>query len=347
MPRMPLALESLLLGVLLRAPEPVQRRLAGPPVEADGNTLALEVQLLLRLKELAGVPPVEDLPVAQGRVELRRQAQVISRAQRIGAVRDLRVPGAEGELPARLYTPTSRLGEESLPTLLFLHGGGFVYGGLDSHDGAVRHLAEQSGVQVLSVEYRKAPEHPFPAGYQDALAACRWLLANPGEVGADPARVGVGGDSAGGNLAAAVALQAAEEGLSLAFQLLVYPIARMGGRSKSRDLFANGFFLTERFMSQVDEWYLSSAEDYDDPRSSVLLADVPAGLAPALVVTAGFDPLRDEGREYAAKLAEAGVAVEHVEFADAIHSFFNQVGVGSVMASHNREVAARLGRALA
>lgn len=344
--RTPAVLEAYAARALLGLPTPVLRRLAGRPITIDGNTLAAETQLMLRLKDLAGVRPTEALPVPEGRLEMTRSAGLISRGQKIGAVRDLTVSGADGDLPARLYTPTERLGQALVPTLLFLHGGGFVYGDLDSHDGAARHLAEKSGVQVLAVEYRLAPENPFPAGYEDAFAALRWLLEHGEEVNADPTRLGVGGDSAGGNLAAAVALEAAEQGIPLAFQLLVYPVTRFGVRSRSRELFEEGFYLTAPFMDQVDEMYLPNRADMEHPRASVLLAKIPDGLAPALVVTAGFDPLRDDGRAYAARLEEAGVRVEHVEFPDVVHSFFNQVSAGRVAPAYNREIAARLRRAL-
>lgn len=299
----------------------------------------------LRLERL--VPTVEDVPLAEGRAAVVHQAGLVSDGQPIGAVRDLTVPGAAGDLPARLYIPAALAGESRLPTLLFLHGGGFVYGDLDSHDGAVRHLAGRAGVQVLSVEYRLAPEHPFPAGHEDAVAAYRWLASNPDAVDADPGRLAVGGDSAGANLAAGVALAAAAEGLPLAFQLLVYPVTRFGARTRSRSLFGEGFYLNNTYMDRVDAWYLPDRAAADDPRASVLLADIPAGTAPALVVTAGFDPLRDEGREYADRLRASGVETELLEFPDMIHSFFNQVSVGRVAPSYNREIAERLGKALA
>lgn len=345
LPRLPHVVEARTLKAVLAQPPAVLRRLAGRPITIDGQTLAPEMQLRLRLERL--VPSVEELPLAQARVAMRQQAALISRGQPIGAVRDLTVPGAEGDLPARLYTPTSGLARTGLPTMLFLHGGGYVYGDLDSHDGAARHLAEHAGVQLLSVEYRKAPEHPFPAGHEDAVAAFRWLVANADALGGDRARLAVGGDSAGGNLSAGVALAAAAEGLPLAFQLLVYPGTVFGRRTRSRELFGRGFFLTDRFIDQVDQWYLPDRSLVEDPRASLLGADIPADTAPALVVTAGFDPLRDEGRDYADRLRAAGVKTELLEYPDMIHSFFNQVSVGRLAPSYNREIAARLGAALA
>jgi acetyl esterase len=324
----------------------VQRALLRRRVELDGQTLASEIQLMLALQRVTLEPKMEDLPIGGGRDSLVRHASLISWNQPIGAIRDLMVEGADGELPARLYIPSSRLGPDPAPTLLFLHGGGWVYGDLESHDGACRHLAEQSGVQVLAVDYRLAPESPFPAAVDDAEEAFRWLAKNADVVNADPERLAVGGDSAGGNLAATVALTAAREGLPLQFQLLVYPGTDFTCRTVSRNLFNEGFFLTEKFIDQCRDWYLGDPANEQDPRASVLLADIPAETAPALVVTAGFDPLRDEGEAYASRLADAGVAVEMVRFEGMIHGFLNMVSCGRETPAHNREIARRLREAL-
>lgn len=337
--------EAGVLGFLMGLPPGVQRLILRRKVERDGQVLEPEVQLMLALQNLIREPKVEDLSVTDGRKALRRQARLVSGRQHIGATRDLEVDGAEGKLPARLYTPTSQLGEETAPTLLFLHGGGWAYGDLDSHDGACRHLAEHSGVQVLAVDYRLAPEHPFPAAADDAVSAYRWLVKNPDAVNADPDRLAVGGDSAGGNLAALVALTAARENLPLAFQLLVYPAVDFARKSWSRRHFDEGFFLTGKFMDQCTDWYLQRGEQ-QDPRASLLLADVPEGTAPALVVTAGFDPLRDEGEAYADHLAAAGVQVEKVRYPGMIHGFFNLVSAGRQAPAHNREIAGKLRQAL-
>jgi acetyl esterase len=271
------------------------------------------------------------------------QARLVGGRQPIGALRDLVVDGAEGELPARLYIPSSRVGADPVPTLLYYHGGGWVYGDLESHDAACRFLAETSGVQVLAVDYRLAPEHPLPAGLEDARAAFRWLVANAERVNADPERLAVGGDSAGGNLAALVALTAAEEGLPLRAQLLIYPATDFSRHSRSRDLFAEGFFLTDRFMVQCEDWYLPAGHDRSDPFASVLLTDkVPDGVAAAHVVTAGFDPLRDEGEAYADLLAGHGVTVTRTRYPSMIHGFFNIVGVGREARAYAAEIAGDL-----
>jgi acetyl esterase len=290
---------------------------------------------------------VEELPLEEGRRALAHQASIVGGRQQVGALRDLVVTRAEGDLPARLYIPSSRVGPDPAPTLLFLHGGGWVYGDLESHDAACRFLAERSGVQVLAVDYRLAPEHPIPAAVEDARAAYRWLVKNTDQVNADPERLAVGGDSAGGNLAALVALTAAEEGLPLRMQLLVYPATDFSQRSRSRHLFEEGFFLTDRFMVQCEDWYLPQGHDRSDPVASVLLTEpLPDGLAAAHVVTAGFDPLRDEGEAYADLLAAHGVPVTRKRYPGMIHGFFNIVGVGREARAHNEEIADAVGAAL-
>lgn len=338
-------LESLGIRAALGLPAGVQRRLAGRPVVLDSQTLAPDVQLMLRLQELTHEVGAETLPIPEGRVAIRRHARLTSRPQPIGSVRDLVV----AERPARLYTPTVQALPPSRspgPLLLFFHGGGFMYGDLDSHDAACRFLAEQAGVRVLAVDYRLAPEAPFPAAYDDAVAAHRWVVEHAAEIGADPDRLAVGGDSAGGNLAAGVAIEAARAGLPLAFQLLIYPATDAARDTRSSSLFAEGFYLTAAFMDLANECYLGGA-DLRDPRVSPRYAELPAGLAPAYVVTAGFDPLRDEGEAYARRLAAVHTAVEVRRFADQIHGFFNIVGVGRTSRAANAVIAAKLRAALA
>jgi len=347
-------LESVVLRVVLALPERLQRLLAGRRVVHDGQTLAVDTQLMLRLQRLTRERGAETLPIPQGREAILRHTRLAAGRQAVGAVRDLTVAG----LPARLYVPTP-LVEPSPPLvepvetpapkhplLLFFHGGGFMYGDLDSHDAACRFVAERSGVRVLAVDYRLAPEHPFPAAYDDALAAYRWLLDHAADVGADPQRLAVGGDSAGGNLAAGVAIEAAREGLPLAFQLLVYPATDAIRQTDSAAAYAEGFYLTRAFMDLANATYVAHT-DPKDPRVSPLYADLPRGLAPAYVVTAGFDPLRDEGEAYARRLSDAGVQVELRRFPDQIHGFFNVVGVGRSARAATATIAAKLKTALA
>jgi acetyl esterase len=347
MPSLRSTIEVLATRPVMAIPDRVQRFLLRRPVVVDGLTLATEVQFVLKLRGLVGRPESHDLPLEQGRHDLVEQSALVGGRQPVGAIRDLQVAGETGPLAARLYVPSARVGSGPAPTLLFLHGGGWVYGDLDSHDAACRHLAEKSAVQVLAVDYRRAPEHPFPAAAQDAIAAYRWLTTHTDVVDADPSRLAVGGDSAGGNLSAVVAIAAAREGLPLAFQLLVYPATDFSRRTRSRELFGQGFFLTDEFMDRCTDWYVPDVADRTDPLASPLLeTDLPDGLAPAHVVTAGFDPLRDEGEAYAGLLAEHGVETTLVRYDSMIHGFFNIVGIGREARGCSAEVATALRDAL-
>ena len=332
------AVESRLAWAALALPEAVQRALVGRPVEIDGQRLATETQLLLRLMALSPAPAAETVPIAQGRRVIARQAAMVAGAQRIGSVERVLVDGATGVLPARLYVPTEAA--EVSPLLVYFHGGGWIYGSVDAFDGLCRFLAERSGVRVLSVDYRLAPEHPFPAPYDDAVAATLWALDHAAELGADGDRIGVGGDSAGAALAAGVAIALARVGRSLKGQLLVYPRTDLAHETASRALFDEGYFLTRRFLELANDSYVPDQASRRDPRASVLLEDdLPQGLAAAYVATAGFDPLRDEGEAYARKLAEAGVSVDQRRFADQIHGFLNAVGVGRSARACVEEIA--------
>ncbi len=342
------ALESTLLKLVLGLPPRVQRVLVRTPIEVEGQTLAPELQLLLRLQKLARIPAAETLPLTEARAELLRQQLLVGGRQHVGALRELEVDGAEGPLRARLYTPTERLGSGPAPTMLFIHGGGWMYGDLESHDPACRFLAEHSGVQLLAIDYRLSPEHKFPAAVEDCRAAYRWLVEHAGEIDADPTRLAVGGDSAGGALSASTAIWAAEQGLPLAFQLLIYPGTDFVERAESRRTFAEGFVLTEVFMDGAEEAYFAEGADKSVPDASALRrVDFPEKIAPAYVVTGGFDPLRDEGEAYARLLAEQGVSVEAKRYPSMIHGFLHFVGVGREARSYNAETADTMRRALA
>jgi acetyl esterase len=250
----------------------------------------------------------------------------------VGAVRALTIPGPAGPIPARHYRPEGGQappGRQQAPLLVFYHGGGWVVGDLDTHDGLCRLICRGAGIHVLSVDYRLAPEHPAPAGLEDGYAAFRWALEHAAELGAEPGRVAVGGDSAGGNLSAVVSQRARDDGTPPALQLLLYPATDLRGGTRSRALFAAGFFLTQKDMDFFQHQYLTgSGLDANDPQISPLLADNLAGLPPAIVVTAGFDPLRDEGEQYAGAMRDAGTVVDLRRMDSLIHGFANMAPLG-------------------
>ena len=230
------------------------------------------------------------------------------------------------------------------PLLVFYHGGGQVIGDLETHDDLCRQICREGGLHVLSVDYRLAPEHKAPAGSDDAYAAFQWALDHAGELGADPGQVVVGGDSAGGSLAALVSLRARNEGTRLpALQLLFYPVTNYSDETRSQTLFAEGFFLTKQNLHWCRQQFLDGTRvDAADPRVSPLLADDFSGLPPALLLTAGFDPLRDEGRQYAAALREAGVTVDYREFGSLVHGFANFFPLGGGSATAMAETISAL-----
>ncbi|MEV5720080.1 alpha/beta hydrolase [Amycolatopsis mediterranei] len=326
-------------------PTPVRRAVAGRPVRIDGQDLALDAQLLLRLQKVARADLVRG-SVEQSRALLDAGRHLVSgKPIEPVSVREIAVPTPDGDLPATLYTPVGL--PEGSPLLVFFHGGGWVIGTRSSHDNAVRFLAKHAGVRVLSIEYRLAPEFPFPAATEDALAAFEYAVAKAGDLGADPARIAVGGDSAGGNLAAVTAQQAVRRGGTVpAFQLLIYPATDFAQRYRSQDLFAENLFLTDVHMKWFEGHYVPEGADLTDPRLSPLHADDLSGLPPALIVTAGFDPLRDEGEAYAEKLREAGVEVALRRHEDLIHGFINFTGVGTRFREALAEMAGALRQGL-
>ncbi len=239
----------------------------------------------------------------------------------VRATEDRVVPGATGDLPARVYRPDA---DGPVPTVVFFHGGGFVIGDLETHDNQCRTVCRAVGAVVLSVGYRLAPEAPFPAAVEDAVAATRWAADHVGELGADAGRLVVAGDSAGGNLAAVVAQVARDAGgPPLAAQLLVYPATDFAGEHASRTENAEGYFLTVSDMEWFGGHYAGTHEDLADPRLSPLRAADLSGLPPAVVVTAEFDPLRDEGEAYARALEAAGTPVVLRRYDGMIHGFFD------------------------
>jgi len=315
----PLSAGARFRGAVLRAvfalPRPLRRLLAGRPVELDGQQLALEPQLLLRLLRGTGQDELWTGSVAASRAALEEGAQLVGSASVPVERLALTLPGPAGELAARLYTP------ESLPPgsalLLYFHGGGFVMGSLDTHDSLCAYLAHEARVRVLSVDYRLAPEHPFPAAVDDAFAAYDHIERMAESLGADPHAIAVGGDSSGANLAAVVA---ASPTRNPAFALLLFPRVEFTMRRRSHELFRTGFLLTVRSMENFERLYLRP-EQQSDPRASVLLTDDLSGFPPTYLGIGGFDPLRDEGEAFATRLAEAGVPVELSRQQGLIHGY--------------------------
>jgi acetyl esterase len=329
-------------------PPRAKRRLAGPPVRRDDLELDLDTQLLLRLFEARRLPPLEKRTPDQARADVRRSARIVQGPpEPVREARATTVAGAAGPLPARLYVPAEAAGAEPGALVVFFHGGGWVVGDLDTHDRPCRLLAVTSGARVLAVDYRLAPEHRYPAAVEDALAAFRDAVARAQELGADPGRVAVAGDSAGGHLAAVTALRAAADGgPAPAFQLLVYPPTDAACALPSRTTFADGFYLTKADMDWYERQFLGPDADRLDPCVSPLRAEDHTGVAPALVVTAGFDPLRDEGEAYAAKLAADGVPVLLRRHPGYVHAFFNVLGLGRGPARAVAEIGGVLRAAL-
>jgi acetyl esterase len=309
-------------------PPSLQRTLSGRPVEIDGQQLDPEIQLLLKLTKLEPDPDLWKLSPAEARVDLRRLALSLEGPKvPVARVDVLELPGPADPIGARLYVPE---GERApLPMLMYLHGGGWVRGDLETHDNTCRFLAREAGVLVLSVDYRLAPEHKFPAAVEDSLAAFRWAYENAADLEADPEAIAVGGDSAGGNLTAAVSQVAkADGGPQPAFLLMIYPATDLSEKWPSVHLFREGFLLTESDIDWYKAHYLPDRQASLDPRASPLLADDLSGLPPAYVVTAGFDPIRDEGEAYAARLREAGVPIALRRHRGLIHGFANMTGLG-------------------
>lgn len=303
----------------------------------------LQMQVLLRLIEWMRVPPMHAGTVEQARAAMDRAAPTLDFEPRVGvSVRDTTVAGATGSLRARVYEPAALRSAAAAPGLVYFHGGGWVVGSLDSHDRVCRVLADEAGVVLVAVDYRLAPEHTFPAAADDAIAATRAILSDAGAFGIDAARVAVAGDSAGGNLSAVVAQALRTEARRPVFQVLVYPGTDMTRSMRSHVQFRESYFLSKDASDWYLERYMGKTGAERDPRASPLFATDLTRLPPALVITAGFDPLRDEGRAYAQKMAAAGVPVEDVCVEGMPHGFLTLGGALSEAARIVHLVADRV-----
>ena len=239
----------------------------------------------------------------------------------VGKTENIVVPGAAGGIPIRITSPVAA-GGDPMPALVYFHGGGFVIGNIESHDGLCRLMACEGGFRVISVDYRLAPEHKYPAAIDDCFAALSWVVANAAEIGVDANRIAVGGESAGGALAAEVAqLAKAKGGFSLAAQMLLFPVTQIGEETSSLREFAVGYFLEKETLDWFYASYLPQGADRNDPKISPLRAKDLSGQPPAFVMLGGFDPLHDEGMQYADKLRACGVKVTVADHSDMVHCF--------------------------
>ncbi len=287
-----------------------------------------QAQNLLDLIAARGLPPVNELPPVEARAAYRLSCEATGPAvPDVASTRDFEVPGPDAPIAIREYRPLGSADGEALGALIYIHGGGYVIGDLETHDTLCRLLSNQSGCAIYAVDYRLAPESRFPAAVDDSLAAVRWIFDNASTLAIDPLRIGIGGDSAGGNLTAVSCLAMRDSGGPRpAFQLLVYPGIDMDCAMPSHKENAEGYILTSETIDYFLDHYLDPAE-YDDWRASPLRAANHADLPPALVITAGFDPLRDEGAAYADKLSAAGNSVHYVHFPRMVHGFLTMSGI--------------------
>ncbi len=310
--------------------------------------LHTQARALLDFIDQRGIPPTHTLSAQDARAFYRERRAVLQpEPQAVAEVKELQATGPHGPIPLRLYKPLPA-STEVLPVLVYYHGGGWVIGDLDTHDTLCRELANMAGCAVVAVDYRMAPEHRFPAAVDDVIAATRWVHRQAASLGLDASRIAVGGDSAGGNLAAVVALAERDSGdLPLVFQLLIYPATDQRRGAPSHTTNAEGYLLTKETIDYFHGHYIVDvAHDLDWRASPLLHADL-SKLPPALVITAGFDPLRDEGMDYAVRLTESGNRAAYVCFERQIHGF---ITMGKVLDEANTAVslcAAELRRAFA
>lgn len=289
-----------------------------------------QVRQLLNEMAASGVPATGDVPPEEARRLYRaRAAKQNAPAEPVQSIENRKISGPGGEIPIRIYTPQ---GLGPFPALVYFHGGGWVIGDLDTHQSPCCALANAAGCVVIAVDYRRAPEHKFPAAAEDCYAATLWASKNASALGIDPHRIAVGGDSSGGNLAAVVSLMARDRrGFAPTFQLLIYPVMDCHFETRSYQENATGYHLTRDAMIYYWRQYLSKDADANNPYASPLRASDLHGLPPALVLTAEYDPLRDEGQAYAARLKDAGVPVTARNYEGLIHGFL-------MMSAHLRQV---------
>jgi acetyl esterase len=329
---------------LVRQPVDLLRRLAGAPIVVDGQTLDVRTQLMLDAMRRLKIVQPDDVALARKQTD-EDGAAVAPIAPEMAIERDVLIPNPRdaktGAMRARVCVPKTARGKPGM--LVYLHGGGFVTGSIVSHDPSVKMLAHESGVVVCAIEYRLGPDDMFPAAVQDSLLAYEWAREHAGDFGADASRVGVGGDSAGGNLAAIVCHLAKRKPTH---QFLIYPAIDWWRTTKSHETFARGYFLEEERTFWYEKRYLNRIEERDDPRASPIKFTDFSTLPPATIVTAGFDVLRDEGLAYAETLARAKIRVDYTCETSLIHGFFNMSGAIDLAHAACSRIAARVAQEL-
>ena len=299
-----------------------------------------QLQAMRDQRERDNVPPLYTMSLAEARAaDLASIRAGGGTPEPVFEVTSFAIAGPGGELALRLYRPSA---DRPLPVLLYFFGGGWVLGTIDTADGVSRSLANSSGALVAVVGYRLAPEHPFPAATDDCYAALRWVAGHAEEIGADPARLAVGGDSAGGNLAAGVALRARADGPALAGQLLVYPNTDQLADDESMRTCSDRYLFNHHSVAWYRQHYLANSGDAANPLASPLRAESLAGLPPALLITAEYDPLRDQGEAYARRLADEGVPVELRRYLGMAHGFFTMIGALGASRAAIAQAASRL-----
>lgn len=334
-------------NLALRLPISWVNLLTGPAVTVDGRLLDTRSQWFLQLLARSGRAGIETLSVEQARREVDVFMPMLAGGVApVGEILDRTIDGPGGRLRIRLYRPASSVAR-LLPTILYFHGGGWTIGSLEAYDRPCRFFCARTGCALIAVDYRLAPEHKFPAAIDDALATYRWLMTEADALGIDPARIVLAGDSAGGNIAAATSQLLRGEPQGPCLQWLIYPATDLAFASPSHASCGEGFLLTRAAMKWFRGHYLKDPGEIDDPRASPLRAGDLSGVAPALVYTAGFDPLRDDGHAYADRLTAAGVKTIHREFDSLIHGFVGMRGALQAAARAMDDMVAGLRHELA